>query len=69
MEALYVKTSVSFSCCRRHKFAPKKHCYATFNILILLTVTCNSSLHTERIVVFLLEQQLCEGATMLRHSK
>ena len=39
----------------RHKVAIK-HCCATFSISILLTVTCTSTVHTERIVAFILQQ-------------
>lgn len=38
------------------------------SIVILLSVTCSSALHTHRIVAFLLQQWLNESATMLRYT-
>lgn len=48
-----------FYCCQRHKLAIK-HCCATFNVFIQLTVTCSSTRHTECSVAFPLQQWLWE---------
>ena len=69
-----IKMSVSlhedvstFYCCRRHKFSIKVLC-AALSILLLLTLTCSSTKHTERIVAFLLQQWLRVRATVLLHT-
>jgi hypothetical protein len=52
----------TFYCCRRHKFSIF---LAHSTCCILLTTTCSSTIHTERIVAFLLQQWLRERATTL----
>jgi hypothetical protein len=52
----------AFHCCRRHVFATKA----------VLCIHCwhwdSSTIHEERIVVFPVQQWLCESATYLRHT-
>jgi len=57
-----------FHCCRRHKFAIKVLCAGLSNLL-LLTLTCSSTKHTERIVAFPLQQWLRVRATVLLYTK
>jgi hypothetical protein len=57
----------TFRCCRRHTFA-LKHFYATLGIFVWLTVTCSSTVHTERIVAFPSQQWLRERAAFLRYT-
>jgi hypothetical protein len=61
---LYVKTEVRFTVAGDIK-SPKEHFCVTLHIDVLLTVTCTSTIHTERIVAFPL-QQLRQCATLLR---
>ena len=51
-------------CCRWYDYAIKFF-YAAFNIVILLTVICSQTIHTQHIVTFPLQQWLCERATTL----
>jgi hypothetical protein len=46
---------------------PYKHCCATLNIFISLTVTYSSKINTEEIVAFRLPKWLSENATTLRY--
>ena len=57
----------TFHCCRRHKFAIKVLC-AALSILLLLTLTCSSTKHTERIDAFPLQKRLRVRATVLRYT-
>jgi hypothetical protein len=50
-----------FCCCRRHELVIKY-------FVQHLTVTCNSTTHTEPIVAFPLQQWLLERPTMLRYT-
>jgi hypothetical protein len=63
-QAFYLKTWVCFFVAGAINFPEKNFC-ATHCILILLTVTCSSTVHRECIVAFMLQQWLCEHATML----
>ena len=48
----------TFYCCRRHKFDHKSVVMQQSLFYILLTVTCSSTIHTERLVAFLLSERL-----------
>jgi hypothetical protein len=54
LQANYMKTQVCFIVASNIN-SPWKHCCATLNTFILLTVTCSSTIHRERIVAFLLQ--------------
>jgi len=56
-----------FYCCRRHIFAIKVLSTA-LSILLLLTLTCSSTKHTERIVAFQLQQWLHARTTVLLYT-
>jgi len=58
----------AFYCFLRHKFAVKGLLRDTQYFFTLLTVICNSTIHTQPIVVYLLLQWLHEGATVLRYT-
>jgi len=47
--------------------SPQKHCCATLNIFIQLTVTRTSTMHKECIVPLPLQQWLLERTTILRY--
>jgi hypothetical protein len=56
---------IMFYCCRPHKFAIQAYFFAALIIFVLLTVTCNLTKRTERIIGFPLQQWLRELTTLL----
>jgi len=56
-----------FHCCRRYKFVIKA-LLCNIRYCLMLTVTCNSTTHTDHILEFPLQQWLQERATVLRYT-
>ena len=56
-----------FHCCRRHKFVIKGLLCDT-RCCLTLTVTCNSTKHTDHILEFPQQQWVRERATVLRYT-
>ena len=57
----------AFYCFLQNKLAVKGLLLDTQYLFTLLTVICNSTIHTQRIVVFLLQQCLGDSATVIRY--